>query len=500
MQMGMSTVGAITPDWNQEQLEDYICRHSIWISRPKLEWLVGGLINRNWVVHEDKNKYVARVFFDANVQGISEQSVLACTRAASEIGVSPGLRYSEPHLTIVDFIEGRHLTEQELTDETIISGCMKLLRRLHAGTHAIRAPINYHGRFIVMRSLVKWSMENDNPHADAVRKMLPFIEKFENSMRPFRPCFTHNDLAHVNVMIEPSGKLWLIDWDFGGIGNPLSDISDLLSYGPPTDELERFALREDLDGDVSAEDVWKTAEKTYGRVAAHALAYDQQSGFGLVQALSPLGLPALELGSSGEVKVGDAGVFADGQGNSVRTSILAKQEFAGYWEYLLDEAIFTSPAHPSWGGAALIDAGGKLLGIGSLHLQVGLGEELANVNMSVPIDLLPPILDDLLAKGRVDKPPRPWLGAFFAEQNGKAVVMSVVEGGPAERAGMRAGDIISDIRDSEIEGLADFYRKLWASGPAGAEMPLRVVRDGRESWLRVRSADRNSLLKKPSLQ
>ncbi len=254
MQMGMSTVGAITPDWNQEQLEDYICRHSIWISRPKLEWLVGGLINRNWVVHEDKNKYVARVFFDANVQGISEQSVLACTRAASEIGVSPGLRYSEPHLTIVDFIEGRHLTEQELTDETIISGCMKLLRRLHAGTHAIRAPINYHGRFIVMRSLVKWSMENDNPHADAVRKMLPFIEKFENSMRPFRPCFTHNDLAHVNVMIEPSGKLWLIDWDFGGIGNPLSDISDLLSYGPPTDELERFALREYLDDDVSAEE------------------------------------------------------------------------------------------------------------------------------------------------------------------------------------------------------------------------------------------------------
>lgn len=250
---------------------------------------------------------------------------------------------------------------------------------------------------------------------------------------------------------------------------------------------------------TEAQEIWLTTHD--GRVVAgHALAYDQETGFGLVQALERLDLPAMALGSARQADIGEAVALADGEGQIVRGSILAKQEFAGYWEYLLDEAIFTSPAHPSWGGAALIDAGGKLLGIGSLHLQVGLGEELANVNMSVPIDLLPPILDDLLAKGRVDKPPRPWLGAFFAEQNGKAVVMSVVEGGPAERAGMRAGDIISDIRDSEIEGLADFYRKLWASGPAGAEMPLRVVRDGRESWLRVRSADRNSLLKKPSLQ
>lgn len=254
MKSGASITGAITSRWGREQIEDYISNHRIWDSPPKLEWLVGGLINRNWVVHEGNKKYVARVFFDANVQGISEQSVLACSRAGSEIGVSPRLRYSEPHLTIVDFIEGRHLTEQELTDETIISGCMKLLRKLHAGTHAIRTPINHHGRFIYLRSLIKWSIENENPHADAVKKMLPFVEKFEHRMRPFRPCFTHNDLAHVNIMIEPSGKLWLIDWDFGAIGHPLSDISDLLSYGPPTDELERFAFREYLDDDVSADE------------------------------------------------------------------------------------------------------------------------------------------------------------------------------------------------------------------------------------------------------
>jgi S1-C subfamily serine protease len=77
--------------------------------------------------------------------------------------------------------------------------------------------------------------------------------------------------------------------------------------------------------------------------------------------------------------------------------------------------------------------------------------------------------------------------------------MSVAEGGPAAQAGLRQGDIISDIRDEEVDGLADFYRKVWRN-PAGAELPLRIVRGGRETWLRVKSADRNSFLRKPQLQ
>lgn len=250
---------------------------------------------------------------------------------------------------------------------------------------------------------------------------------------------------------------------------------------------------------TEAEEVW-LATRTGRVVPAHALAYDQETGFGLVQALERLDLPAMEFGDSAKARIGEPVVLADGIGQAVRANIVAKQEFAGYWEYLLEEAIFTAPAHPSWGGAALIGSDGKLLGIGSLHLQMGRDDEVADINMVVPINLLPPILDDLLARGRVDKPPRPWLGAFSAESNGRVVVMSVAEGGPAAQAGLRPGDIISDVQDGEVEDLADFYRKLWASGPAGSEVPLRIVRDGRETWLRVRSADRGSFLRKPHLQ
>ncbi len=225
---------------------------------------------------------------------------------------------------------------------------------------------------------------------------------------------------------------------------------------------------------TEAEEVWLTRQD--GRVVpAHALAYDQETGFGLVQALGQLDLPKVEFGESTTTRLGDPVVFADGTGRFVNAAIVAKQEFAGYWEYLLDEAIFISPAHPSWGGAALLDRDGKLIGVGSLRLQ-------------------------MVSRGGRLTWPRPWLGVFSAESDGQVVVMSVAEGGPAEKAGLKRGDVISDVRDGEVGGLAEFYREVWRTGPAGAEVPMRIVREGRDSWLRVKSADRNDFLRKPHLQ
>jgi S1-C subfamily serine protease len=250
---------------------------------------------------------------------------------------------------------------------------------------------------------------------------------------------------------------------------------------------------------TEAEEVWLTRHDGIV-VPGHALAYDQETGFGLVQALGDLNLPALAFGDSAGAEAGDPILLADGTGRTVEGEIVARQEFAGYWEYLLDNAIFTAPAHPSWGGAALVDGDGKLLGIGSLRLQMSQGETVEDINMIVPIDLLPPIFDDLVTRGAVAKPPRPWLGAFSAEYNGEVVVMSVADNGPADKAGLQRGDIISDVKDKEVNGLADFYRSIWASGSAGIELPLRVVRDGRETWLRVKSIDRAAALKKPQMQ
>jgi S1-C subfamily serine protease len=252
---------------------------------------------------------------------------------------------------------------------------------------------------------------------------------------------------------------------------------------------------------MEAESVWLADAD--GRVTpGHALAIDGETGFGLVQALGPLDCPALELGRSSETNLGDPVTVAAGAGTKpVRAMVVGKQEFAGYWEYFLDEAIFTSPAHPFWGGAGAIDANGRLIGIGSLHVeQLTAKSGPRDINMIVPIDLLPPILDDLLAYGRVNKPARPWLGIFSAESGDEIIVASVAENGPAAAAGIRRGDILASVGGSEIEGLADFYRKVWTRGPAGVEIPLEIVRDGRAIGLRIQSADRSSFMKRPRLQ
>jgi S1-C subfamily serine protease len=237
-------------------------------------------------------------------------------------------------------------------------------------------------------------------------------------------------------------------------------------------------------------------------IPGHVLAYDQETGFGLVQALARLDLPALPIGQSKATKLGDPVVVAGagGRKHSVVARIVAKQEFAGNWEYVLDEAIFTEPAHPFWGGAAMIGARGDLLGVGSLQVQQVIDRATPQLlNMIVPIDILKPILQDLLTLGRPNRPPRPWLGLNATEVDDKIVIARVSSGGPSSRANLRIGDVVLAVAGSQISDLADFFRKVWSLGNAGVEVLLTIHREGRTFEARVTSGDRNRFLKGPSL-
>jgi S1-C subfamily serine protease len=252
---------------------------------------------------------------------------------------------------------------------------------------------------------------------------------------------------------------------------------------------------------TEAESVWLQTGAGHS-APGHALAYDHETGFGLVQALAPLDAPALPLGRSVEASVGEYVVVggAGGPQRSVAARIVAKQEFAGYWEYVLDEAIFTSPAHPHWGGAALIGPKGDLLGIGSLQLEQRRAPNIVqHINMIVPIDLLKPVLDDLLTRGRPNRPPRPWLGLYAAEIEDRVVIVGLAEGGPAQRADLRQGDIILAVAGVAVATLLALFRRIWSLGSAGVDVPLTVLREGETVELRVNSGDRNSFLKKPRL-
>jgi len=251
---------------------------------------------------------------------------------------------------------------------------------------------------------------------------------------------------------------------------------------------------------TEAETVWLHLGD--GRVVeGHALGFDSETGFGLIQALGRIDIPVLPLGNSQKADIGERVVVGGhgGRTRSVAAHIAAKQEFAGYWEYVLDEAIFTYPAHPNWGGTGLISSKGELIGIGSLQLERAREGKNEHLNMIVPIDLLPPILDDLRKFGRVNKPARPWLGLYSTEVEDKIVAVGIAPKGPAARAELRTGDVILAVKGEVVSTLAQFYRKVWSLGQAGVEVPLTLYREGVTFEVRVNSSDRARFLKGPKL-
>jgi S1-C subfamily serine protease len=251
---------------------------------------------------------------------------------------------------------------------------------------------------------------------------------------------------------------------------------------------------------TEAETIWLHLHD--GRVApGHALAVDQETGFGLVQALARLDVEPLPIGSSAKAEVGERVVLggAGGRTRSVAGRIAARQEFAGYWEYVLDEAIFTFPSHPNWGGTGLISSAGELIGIGSLQLERERSGKSENLNMVIPIDLLAPIRDDLTKFGRVTRPVRPWLGLYSTEVEDKVVVVGLAGKGPAARAEIQTGDVVLEVKGEKVASLAQFYKKVWSLGHAGVEVPLTLYREGDTFEVRVNSSDRAKFLKAPKL-
>jgi len=226
---------------------------------------------------------------------------------------------------------------------------------------------------------------------------------------------------------------------------------------------------------------------------ASVVGYDHETGFGLLRAMTPLKVRPMRLGKAAELKKGDAVLIASsgGPGMVLPAHVAAVREFAGSWEYLLERAIFTSPPHPEWSGAALINREGRLIGVGSLIVSDAAGDGGdARGNMFVPIDILMPILADLTSAGHVTGPRRPWLGVGAEPVNGQLKVQRVTQDGPAQLAGLRKGDVIVGVAGEETTTLSEFYRRVWARGAAGSVIPLDVMQENQKRRLEVRSADR----------
>ena len=241
-----------------------------------------------------------------------------------------------------------------------------------------------------------------------------------------------------------------------------------------------------------AEQVWITSSDGM-TVPGFVVGYDYDSGLGLVKPSMPLLGPVIPFGSGADINVGDHVSVAGSIADPMDAKVVAKQEFAGRWEYLIDEAIFTAPHYENWSGAALISGDNKLCGIGSLVIQ---GFDVrgmpTTVNMFVPIDLIQPIIEEVCEHGRRLAPPRPWLGMLVQDDHETLMVVGVYPDCPAHKAGLRAGDVILRVDDSPVDGLAQMFRTIWSLGSAGVEIPMSIMRNSKRIDKVVRSADRVS--------
>lgn len=252
---------------------------------------------------------------------------------------------------------------------------------------------------------------------------------------------------------------------------------------------------------MDASEVWLTTNR--GRVVPGVvLGLDHASGFGLVRALGPLAVEPIRLGSSKRLRPGAAVVLAGGGGRprALAAQVVARQEFAGYWEYVLDEALFTAPAHPHWGGAALIGPDGALAGIGSLQLPHQIDDEqTVTLNMVVPIDLLGPIFESLRREGRSPRPPRPWLGLYANVDDERVVIVGTAARSPARRAGLREGDVVLAVGGTAVTDLASFFRAIWAIGAPGVDVELTLDREGDIFDVSITSSQRDRVQKSARL-
>ena len=233
-------------------------------------------------------------------------------------------------------------------------------------------------------------------------------------------------------------------------------------------------------------------------VPAEVAGYDHETGFGLLKAASSLNVRPMPFGKSADVNVQDPVLVASFGGPDMVAPVyvVSKREFAGSWEYLLDEAFFTSPPHPAWSGAALISREGKLVGVGSLVVGNATAKPSGPPgNMFVPIDRLPPILADLISDGRVSGPARPWLGITTEEVGGQLTVARVAPGGPAEKAGVQRGTVVLGVAGEPARDMADFYRKVWSRGSAGTSIPVDVLQGSNRRRIDIPSVNRMDHLK-----
>jgi hypothetical protein len=244
----VNEISVLRRDWSSERTQQHICSLPIWVGDVRIEQKFGGLQNRMYFVTDaDGRRYAIRCGLDE--YRTRQTSVVQCTIGAWKLGLGPRLRYAEPNLTVTDFVNGPNMRADQLRDPKMMAHVIERMRIMHLGTDAIEETISYWWPFHTVRRYLN-AMESGKP-ATNFRKStwvgdVPFFRdvtyRLERAIGPYLPVFTHNDLAYVNMVFNPEGEVFFIDWDGGGYGHPMWDLAEMLMWLESDEDMDRYAL------------------------------------------------------------------------------------------------------------------------------------------------------------------------------------------------------------------------------------------------------------------
>ncbi|MEM9344052.1 MAG: phosphotransferase [Pseudomonadota bacterium] len=229
---------------------------SIWTAPDHGAPLEGGITNHNVLVRDGGEAFVVRLGHDMPEHMVMRWNELAISRAAHATGIAPEVVHAEPGVLVLRYIDSVPLSAEDLHDPETLSATVDLVQRLHAGgLAALSGPVLSFWVFHILRSYAGFLRENGSDHVPKLDTMLEQAADLEARVGPVTLVLGHNDLLPANIL-RGTDRMWLIDWEYGGLNSPLFDLGGLATNaGLPRDAEE--AMLTQYFGEAPVPDLWR---------------------------------------------------------------------------------------------------------------------------------------------------------------------------------------------------------------------------------------------------
>jgi thiamine kinase-like enzyme len=232
---------------------DKIRSLSLWSGPIQLERLDGGITNRNYLVDDAGERFVARIGAELLILGVDRRNEAQCHRAAQSLGVAPPLIHGEDGVLVSRYIPSRTLDPASAREPGVVPRLAQLLRQLHDGWDGLIGELLFFCPFQASRTYVATARRLGAVLPADIDSMLETARRLSRTITPYTPTLCHNDLLPANIL-DDGNRIWIVDWEYAGMGNPLFDLAGVSANCGYSKEQE-IALLESYRGDLRQQDL-----------------------------------------------------------------------------------------------------------------------------------------------------------------------------------------------------------------------------------------------------